>query len=136
ALLALSGSTVNVIVSDALGDVTGSGFTFFEFAIVGVPALALTMAIALTLGPRLLPHRTPATLPADFSDHLDAPVAAGDVLVLTGAPESVAAITTDEGLRVVRTPLTRATRSDGTVARGAPYSPRATPSWSTARGPP
>lgn len=165
ALLALSGSTVNVIVSDALLDATGARFGFFEFAIVGVPALALTMAIALTLGPRLLPNRTPATLPADFSDHLDAlvdhyqldhgfhrvvvppgstlagrppdlgalppdvvllgiqdaagvpraldaPMAGGDVLVLTGAPESVAAITTDHGLRVVRTPLTRATRSD------------------------
>ncbi len=70
ALLALSGSTVNVIVSEALGDVTGSGFTFFEFAIVGVPALALTMAIALTQGPRLLPHRTPATLPPDVASRI------------------------------------------------------------------
>ena len=71
ALLALSGSTVNVIVSDGLAEATGEGFGFFEFAIVGLPALLVAMAASMWLGPDLLPHRSPANLPADFSDHLD-----------------------------------------------------------------
>lgn len=165
ALLALSGSTVNVIVSDALADATGTGFGFFEFAILGVPTLAVTMVIAVTLGPRLLPNRSPANLPADFSEHLDSlvdhyelnqgfhrvlvpagsgsvgkvpaeaglpddliilgvqdaagvprslehPLQAGDVVVITGPPDDVAALINEIGLTVVHTPLTRATRSD------------------------
>ncbi|NKY41084.1 SLC13 family permease, partial [Cellulomonas septica] len=70
ALLVLSGSTVNVIVSDALADVTGERFGFFEFALVGAPLVAVTIAVAVALGPRLLPDRQPDVVPADFSDHL------------------------------------------------------------------
>lgn len=164
ALLALSGSTVNVIVSDALRDATGEGFGFFEFAVVGVPLLAVTVLVAVLAGPRLLPVRTPESLPADFSDHVEtlvehyrldqgffrlradaasyavgrdpaalhlppgvhvigvqdaqgtpaepgAPVGAGDVLVATGPSEGIARLVADDGLTVVTTPLTRATRA-------------------------
>ena len=44
-------------------------FGFFEFALVGVPLLAGTMAIIVLFGQRLLPERNGATMPADFSRH-------------------------------------------------------------------
>ena len=39
-LLALTGTPVNVIVSDAADDAGAGGFGFFEFALVGVPLAA------------------------------------------------------------------------------------------------
>ncbi|GIG22826.1 SLC13 family permease [Cellulomonas chitinilytica] len=71
ALLVLSGSTVNVIVADALAASTGEGFGFFEFGLMGVPLVAVTIAVSVLGGARLLPDRSPDELPADFSDHLD-----------------------------------------------------------------
>ena len=70
ALLVLSGSPVNVIVSDALLDATGHRFGFFEFALVGVPLTVVTLVVSLLCGNRLLPRRTPGKQPADMSDHL------------------------------------------------------------------
>lgn len=70
ALLALSGSTVNVIVSEALAEQTGRGFGFVEFAAVGAPLLVVTIVLAQVAG-RLIPERTPDSLPADLSRHLD-----------------------------------------------------------------
>ena len=70
ALLVLSGSPVNVIVSDALLDATGHRFGFFEFALVGVPLTVVTLAVSVLWGDRLLPRRTPGEQPADLSDHL------------------------------------------------------------------
>jgi di/tricarboxylate transporter len=70
ALLVLSGSTVNVIVSDALAESTGDRFGFFEFALMGLPLVLVTIAVSLLLGRRLLPDRKPDTVTADFSDHL------------------------------------------------------------------
>jgi di/tricarboxylate transporter len=69
ALLTLSGSPVNVIVSEGSQSVGGPGFGFFEFAIVGLPLLLGTGAIALLLGNRLLPSRTSTELPADFGSY-------------------------------------------------------------------
>lgn len=71
ALLVLSGSTVNVIVSDALLDATGSRFGFFEFALVGLPLVVVTVLVAVLGGRRLLPDRPSTSLPADFSRHVD-----------------------------------------------------------------
>ncbi len=68
-LLALTGSPVNVIVSEASKDSGGDYFGFFEFTLVGVPVLAGTMAIVVLLGKRLLPERTPRHITKDFSDH-------------------------------------------------------------------
>jgi di/tricarboxylate transporter len=68
-MLALTGTPVNVLVSDAGMDAGVGGFRFFEFALVGVPLLAGTMAIIILFGRRLLPHRNGATMPADFSRH-------------------------------------------------------------------
>jgi di/tricarboxylate transporter len=59
--LALTGSNVNLLVSNALLDSTGSAFGFFEFALVGVPLTIGTIAVVTLLGDRLLPVRTPKT---------------------------------------------------------------------------
>lgn len=68
-MLALTGTPVNVLVSEAGMDAGVGGFGFFEFALVGVPLLAGTMAIIILFGRQLLPERNGATMPADFSHH-------------------------------------------------------------------
>jgi di/tricarboxylate transporter len=57
ALLALTGSPVSVIVSEAADDAGAAQFGFFEFALTGIPLLIGTIAIVVVLGPKLLPHR-------------------------------------------------------------------------------
>jgi di/tricarboxylate transporter len=68
-MLALTGTPVNVLVSDAGSDAGVGGFGFFEFTLIGVPLLAGTMAIIILFGQRLLPERNGATMPSDFSRH-------------------------------------------------------------------
>ena len=68
-ILALTGSPVNVLVSQASEEAGTGYFGFFEFAIVGVPLLAGTMAILVFLGNRLLPHKSGASMPTDLSKH-------------------------------------------------------------------
>lgn len=68
-MLALTGTPVNVLVSEAGIDAGVGGFGFFEFALVGIPLLLGTMAIIVLFGKRLLPERNGATMPADFSQH-------------------------------------------------------------------
>jgi di/tricarboxylate transporter len=68
-LLVLTGSPVNVVISEAAADVGVGRIGFFEFALVGVPLLAGTIAIVVLIGERLLPHRTPRSMPKDFSAH-------------------------------------------------------------------
>lgn len=69
ALLALTGSPVNVIVSEAADDAGAGRFGFFEFALVGIPLVAGTILIVLVLGRRLLPHRDAASMPSDLTRH-------------------------------------------------------------------
>jgi di/tricarboxylate transporter len=68
-LLALTGTPVNVLVSDAAVDAGLRPFGFFEFALAGIPLLAGTMAIIIIFGERLLPKTGGRSLPADFSRH-------------------------------------------------------------------
>ena len=68
-MLALTGTPVNVLVSEAAMDAHVGEFGFFEFALVGIPLLAGTMAIIVLFGERLLPERNGASMPADFSRH-------------------------------------------------------------------
>ncbi|MEQ1955031.1 SLC13 family permease [Mesorhizobium yinganensis] len=68
-MLALTGTPVNVLVSEAGFDAGVGGFAFFEFALVGVPLLVGSMAIIVLFGQKLLPERNGATMPADFSRH-------------------------------------------------------------------
>jgi di/tricarboxylate transporter len=67
ALLALTGSPVNVLVADAADDAGVGRFGFFEFALVGIPLLVGTIAITVLIGPRVLPHRNAKTMPPDFT---------------------------------------------------------------------
>ena len=68
-LLALTGSPVNVIVSEAAKDAGVGAIGFFEFALVGIPLLVGTIAIIVLFGERLLPHRRPRSMAADLSTH-------------------------------------------------------------------
>ena len=68
-LLVLTGSPVNVLVSQASDDAGTGAIGFFEFALVGVPLVLGTLVLALVLAPRLLPERRPRSLPADLSGH-------------------------------------------------------------------
>ena len=68
-LLALTGSPVNVIVSEYADDAGVGRFGFFEFALVGIPLLAGTIAIVVLFGERLLPTRAPRAIKRDFSAH-------------------------------------------------------------------
>jgi di/tricarboxylate transporter len=68
-LLVLTGTPVNVIVSEAAGEAGVGTFGYFEFALVGIPLLAGTIAIVVLFGERLLPDRTARVLPTDFSNH-------------------------------------------------------------------
>jgi di/tricarboxylate transporter len=68
-MLALTGTPVNVLISDAAEGAGAERFSFFEFALVGVPLLVIVIAITLAFGSRLLPERTPSSLPPDLSTH-------------------------------------------------------------------
>jgi len=68
-MLALTGTPVNVIVSDAAAESGVAPFGFFEFALAGVPLLAASIVAVVLLGPRLLPDRKPDRMPPDLSQH-------------------------------------------------------------------
>jgi di/tricarboxylate transporter len=68
-LLLLTGSPVNVVISDAAAQSAGGAFGFAEFALVGVPVVVGTLIIVLALGDRLVPERRSDTLPPDLSGH-------------------------------------------------------------------
>jgi di/tricarboxylate transporter len=68
-LLMLTGSPVNVIVSEAAQEAGAGPFPFFSFALVGIPVLAGTIVICVLLGPRVLPRTRPADLAPDLARH-------------------------------------------------------------------
>ncbi|WP_112663005.1 SLC13 family permease [Microvirga flavescens] len=68
-MLALTGTPVNVLVSNAAIDAGLGRFGFFEFTLVGIPLLLGTMAIIILFGERLLPQTSGPTIPSDFSRH-------------------------------------------------------------------
>ena len=68
-MLALTGTPVNVLVSEASVEAGLAPFGYFEFALVGIPLLAGTMAIVILFGERLLPDRSGRTIPPDLSKH-------------------------------------------------------------------
>lgn len=67
-LLLLTGTPVNILVSELAADAGGREFGFFEFALVGIPVLLGTVVILL-LGGRLLPERPGALMPVDLARH-------------------------------------------------------------------
>jgi len=68
-LLALTGTPIHILVSDAAVESGEAGFNYFEFALVGVPVVIGAVAIVLLLGRRLLVDREPETIPPDLSWH-------------------------------------------------------------------
>jgi len=70
-MLTLLGTPINLMVSDLAADAGARPFGFFEFAIVGIPLLAGVIALTVVLGPKLLPHRAPASAPKDLSEHAE-----------------------------------------------------------------
>ncbi|HEX7136002.1 MAG TPA: SLC13 family permease [Iamia sp.] len=66
-MLALTGSPVNVLVSEASDRAGAGAFGFFDFTLVGVPLLAGTVVIVVLFGNRLLPHRNARHMPRDLS---------------------------------------------------------------------
>lgn len=68
-MLVLTGSLVNVLLSDAASDVGLAPFGFFEMTVIGVPLLAGTVAIVILFGDMLLPVRTSREMPEDLSHH-------------------------------------------------------------------
>src|SRR5262245_39414213 len=68
-LLTLTGTPVNVIVSEAAQDAGVGSIGYLEFALVGIPLVAGTIAIVVLLGERLLPERAARAITSDFSDH-------------------------------------------------------------------
>ncbi len=68
-ILALTGSPVNVLVSEAAKEAGTGNFGFFEFSIVGVPLLAGTIVILVVLGKYLLPNSSGESMPTDLSKH-------------------------------------------------------------------
>jgi len=59
-LLTLTGTPVNIVVSEAAVAAGGRAFGFFEFALAGIPVVALTVLVLWLGGERLLPSRAPA----------------------------------------------------------------------------
>ncbi|GIF99382.1 SLC13 family permease [Catellatospora citrea] len=68
-MLALTGTPINVIASEAAQEASGRGFGYFEFAMAGVPLVVGVITIAVLAGHRLLPRRTAGTMPRDLSRH-------------------------------------------------------------------
>ena len=66
-LLLLTGSPVNVVISEAAADAGVGAFGLVEFALVGIPLVAGTVLIVLALGSRLLPERESSMVPPDLS---------------------------------------------------------------------
>ena len=68
-LLALTGTPVHILVSDAAIEAGEAGFNYFEFGLVGVPVVIAAIAIVVVFGTRLLPERVAESIPPNLSDH-------------------------------------------------------------------
>jgi di/tricarboxylate transporter len=97
-MLTLLGTPVNLMMSDLSVEAESRPFGFFEFALVGIPLLAGTMAIVLLFGPRLLPIRSPENAPTDLSEH------ARTLAEHHGLEDSVTAITYSDGVTEIVIP--------------------------------
>lgn len=94
-MLALTGTPVNIIVSEAAEDAGARPFGFVEFALVGIPLVVGAIAIIVLLGPRLLPDRSAPTAPVDLqrlADLLRAEYALSPADVRVSAARGVAEV--------------------------------------------
>ena len=65
-LLTLTGTPPNIIVSNALLEAGMEGFSFFEFGLIGLPLLLITILYFKFLGYRLLPSHTGSDRPINL----------------------------------------------------------------------
>lgn len=97
-MLALTGTPVNIIMSEAAAEATGRPFGFFEFALTGGPLVLGTIVIVACFGGRLLPSREITALPPDLDayaqvlrEQYDLPESAELMSVRNGVVEVVVA---------------------------------------------
>jgi di/tricarboxylate transporter len=68
-MLALTGTPVHVLVTEAVVKAGEPGFGFFEFALAGIPLMVGSVLIVVLFGEKLLPNRSAKVMPADLSKH-------------------------------------------------------------------
>lgn len=69
-LLTLTGTPPNIIASNALVENNFEGFSFFEFSLIGVPLLVISILYFRYLGYRLLPNKKTGNKPADIDQEM------------------------------------------------------------------
>jgi len=93
-LLVLTGTPVNVLISELAVDAGEQPIGFFAFGLVGLPLVAGTILIVVLLGARLLPRREATLAPRDLSAH-------AQTLAAQYTLESDSTLDTDTGLTEV-----------------------------------
>jgi di/tricarboxylate transporter len=68
-LLVLTGTPVHILVIDAVVDAGEDGFNYFEFGLIGVPVVILSVLFVAVFGSKLLPSREAKSVGSDLSDH-------------------------------------------------------------------
>lgn len=105
-LLTLTGTPPNIVVADTLANAGYRPFGFFEFALIGLPLLAVTILYMATIGRRLLPQRNADQRPLDIEQ------AVGEVAGTFGLEERL------YSLRVrARSPLVGKTLQEAAIGR-------------------
>ncbi|MBO3116528.1 SLC13 family permease [Winogradskyella sp. DF17] len=69
-LLTLTGTPPNIIVNNTMLESGLEGFSFFEFALIGLPLLIITLVYFKYIGYRLLPNNKTNNKPVDISTTL------------------------------------------------------------------
>jgi di/tricarboxylate transporter len=69
-LLTLTGTPPNIIVNNAMIESGLEGFSFFEFSLIGIPLLLITLLYFKFIGHRLLPDNKTNNKPVDISNTL------------------------------------------------------------------
>ncbi|WP_412984366.1 SLC13 family permease [Pontimicrobium sp. IMCC45349] len=69
-LLTLTGTPPNIIASNALADAGYEGFSFFEFALIGLPLLLIALLYFRFIGHKLLPKNQTNNKPVDIESTL------------------------------------------------------------------
>lgn len=69
-LLTLTGTPPNIIASNALVENNFEGFSFFEFALIGLPLLIVSILYFRYLGHRLLPNKKTSNKPLDLEEEM------------------------------------------------------------------
>jgi di/tricarboxylate transporter len=138
-LLALTGTPIHILVSDAAVEAGEKGFDYFDFSLIGIPVVIGAIAIVLLLGRRLLPDREPERIPPDLSGHartLIAEYAPGEWLArLELGPESRLVGSPADTLRDSDHPDLSITDVQGKIGSLDPGSPLPAGAIVTVRGP-